>query len=178
MFLWKILLKCNRYKLTTIRHISAFIKTKQTEYGKARVETNISFHPPILISFSASSIRPHPARGACPDESRHTGSTSTAAALREYRLSVQRQGKPALATRYPQYWGLSAVHPHACAFPFHHTPSGENTVIFFRILRLAVYFQICIPKFQLLRFFRVSIMGSNRSVARPSKSTTGISNNQ
>ncbi|WP_323392007.1 hypothetical protein [Anaerotignum propionicum] len=56
-----------------------------------------------MLSFLANSIRPHLGHGACQDESQRTGSTSTAAVPREYRLLAEKQGKPALATRYPRY---------------------------------------------------------------------------
>jgi len=82
----------------------------------------ILFYSPILIFFLASNIRLPPVHEACPGENQHTGNTSTAAILQVCQPLAQKLGKSALATHCPPYLGLEAVNPHACAFPFHHTP--------------------------------------------------------
>lgn len=73
-------------------------------------------------SFLASNIHPHPKLLAYLNESQRIGSTSIAAARLEYRLSVQKQGKPVLAIRSPLHWGPSAAHPHAFGIPYANSP--------------------------------------------------------
>ena len=66
------------------------------------LQGNICEYTPILISFLANSIRPHPVSEAFPNGNRHTGNTSTAVSPPGYRLSAQKPGKFVWATHCPR----------------------------------------------------------------------------
>ena len=103
---------------SAIAEIGNMVRTMHTDSQILIILFLTLSHPPILIFFSASNIRLHPAHVAYPDESQHNGSTSTAVSPPVYRPSAQKPDKLVLATHCLPHWGQKRTYPPACADDF------------------------------------------------------------